>query len=264
MVEKRNWFDQGGQSYAQFRPAYPEALAAFFAAAAPATGLAVDVGCGNGQLTTLLARHFAQVVGVDPSADQIAHAKPASGVAYAVARAEKLPLADGVASAVTAAQAAHWFDLPTFYAEVRRIARPGAVVALISYGVLVLEGALGARFQRFYSAEIGPFWPPERKLVDTGYAGIDFPFAECPQPELALEQSWNLGQFLGYVGTWSAVKKVRQLGQEARLAVFADDVAALWGDPSGQRRVAWPLHMRLGRVEVKKPSSPLLVSAGSS
>ena len=140
MVEKRNWFDQGGQSYAQFRPAYPEALAAFFAAAAPATGLAVDVGCGNGQLTTLLARHFARVVGVDPSADQIAHAKPASGVAYAVARAEKLPLADGVASAVTAAQAAHWFDLPTFYAEVRRIARPGAVVALISYGVLVLEG----------------------------------------------------------------------------------------------------------------------------
>ena len=264
MVEKRNWFDQGGESYAQFRPAYPEALAAFLATAAPATGLAVDVGCGNGQLTTLLARHFAQVVGVDPSADQIAHAKPASGVAYAVAPAEKLPFADGVASAVTAAQAAHWFDLPTFYAEVRRIARPGAVVALISYGVLVLEGALGARFQRFYSAEIGPFWPPERKLVDNGYAGIDFPFAECPPPELALVKSWNLGQFLGYVGTWSAVKKARQLGQEARLAAFADDIAALWGDPAGQRRVTWPLHMRLGQVEVKKPSSPLLVSAGSS
>ena len=138
------------------------------------------------------------------------------------------------------------------------------MVALISYGVLVLEGALGARFQRFYSAEIGPFWPPERKLVDNGYAGIDFPFAECPPPELAIVQSWNLGQFLGYVGTWSAVKKARQLGQEARLAAFADDIAALWGDPAGQRRVTWPLHMRLGQVEGKKPSSPLVASASSS
>ena len=100
--------------------------------------------------------------------------------------------------------------------------------------------------------------------MDNGYAGIDFPFAECPPPELALVQSWNLGQFLGYVGTWSAVKKARQLGQEARLAAFADDIAALWGDPAGQRRVTWPLHMRLGQVEGKKPSSPLLASASSS
>ena len=92
-----------------------------------------------------------------------------------------------MASAVTAAQAAHWVSTcRRFYAEVRRIARPGAVVALISYGVLVLEGPWASAFQRFYSAEIGPFWPPERKLVDNGYAGIDFPFAECPPPERPL------------------------------------------------------------------------------
>ncbi len=248
MMEKRNWFDQGGQSYAQYRPEYPEALAAFLAAAAPATRLAVDVGCGNGQLTTLLARHFAQVAGIDPSADQIAHARAASGVAYAVAPAEKLPFADGVASAITAAQAAHWFDLPAFYAEVRRVAHQGAVVALISYGVLALEGALGERFLRFYAEDIGPFWPPERRLVDAGYAGMDFPFAERPAPAFAIEQAWDLGQFLGYVATWSAVKNARQAGKGALLAAFADEFAALWGDAAERKRVTWPLHMRLGWV----------------
>ncbi|TAH41680.1 MAG: class I SAM-dependent methyltransferase, partial [Betaproteobacteria bacterium] len=70
----RNWFDQGGQAYARFRPEYPPQLAAFLASVAPDARLALDVGCGNGQLTRLLADHFAAVVGLDPSADQIAHA----------------------------------------------------------------------------------------------------------------------------------------------------------------------------------------------
>jgi SAM-dependent methyltransferase len=51
----RNWFDQGGQAYARFRPDYPPELGARLASMAPAHGLAVDVGCGNGQLTQLLA-----------------------------------------------------------------------------------------------------------------------------------------------------------------------------------------------------------------
>lgn len=203
MVEKRNWFDQGGQSYAQFRPAYPEALAAFLATAAPATGLAVDVGCGNGQLATLLARHFAQVVGVDPSADQIAHAKPASGVAYAVARAEKLPLADGVASAVTAAQAAHWFDLPTFYAEVRRIARPGAVVALISYGVLVLEGAWARAFSASTARKSAPSGRRSASSWTTGTPASTFPSRNARRP------NWPLCSR----GTWASSWAMWALGR---------------------------------------------------
>lgn len=78
----RNWFDQGGRAYARFRPEYPPALAAFLASVAPDKRLAVDVGCGNGQLTAQLAptlatglRHSAQftveprhtVPAVDPS-----------------------------------------------------------------------------------------------------------------------------------------------------------------------------------------------------
>ncbi|MEN0108338.1 MAG: class I SAM-dependent methyltransferase [Pseudomonas sp.] len=244
----KNWFDQGGQAYARFRPHYPAELAAYLAEVAPDTTLAVDVGCGNGQLTGQLARHFSTVIGLDPSADQVAHATPAANIDYRCAPAEQLPLADASASLVTAAQAAHWFDLPAFYAEVRRIGAPGAVLALISYGVLRLDEQLDARFQDFYWREIGPYWPAERQLVDSGYATLDFPFTPLAPPSLAINVEWTLAEFLGYVATWSAVRGAREAGREEILQRFASDIAALWGEPQTKRAVAWPIAMRVGRI----------------
>ncbi|WP_322404161.1 class I SAM-dependent methyltransferase [Massilia luteola] len=244
----RNWFDEGGRAYARFRPEYPPRLADFLASAAPARGLAVDVGCGNGQLTRLLAAHFDKVVGLDPSADQIANATPGDRIEYRCAPAERLPLPDASASLITAAQAAHWFDLPAFYREVRRVGTPGAVVALISYGVLTLEPRLDARFQTFYRDEIGPYWPPERKLVDTGYATIDFPFAERAAPALDIRLDWHLNEFIGYLLTWSAVRSAREAGREGLLIDFANDIADAWGDPNIRRTVRWPINMRIGTL----------------
>lgn len=247
-TDTRNWFDQGGRAYARFRPEYPRELAAYLASAAPDNRLAVDVGCGNGQLTQLLAPYFDRVIGLDPSADQIANAVPNARIHYECAPAERLPVPDASASLVTAAQAAHWFDLPAFYREVRRIAVPGAVVALVSYGVLNLEPALDRRFQAFYRDEIGPYWPPERKLVDTAYATIAFPFEELTPPALEIRLDWHLSEFIGYVLTWSATRSAREAGKDALLMAFFDDLAALWGDPDVRRPVSWPINMRIGRV----------------
>lgn len=244
----RNWFDQGGQAYARFRPEYPPELAAYLASLAPDRRLAVDVGCGNGQLTQLLAAHFSQVVGLDPSADQIANAIPNERIDYRCAPAERLPLPDASATLVTAAQAAHWFDLPAFYAEVRRVALPGAILALVSYGVLSLEPGLDERFKTFYRDEIGPYWPPERKLVDSGYATIDFPFEEIAPPALQIRLDWTLDQFLGYLQTWSAVRKAREAGKDGLLLDFAGDLGRLWGDPQAKRPVSWPIAMRIGKA----------------
>jgi SAM-dependent methyltransferase len=244
----RNWFEQGGRAYARFRPEYPSKLAAFLASIAPDNRMAVDVGCGTGQLTRLLAAHFSAVVGLDPSADQIANGVSGERITYQCAPAEQLPLADGCAGLVTAAQAAHWFELPDFYREARRIAAPGGVLALISYGVLNLEPALDERFQRFYRDEIGPYWPAARKLVDTGYATIDFPFEELAAPPMEIRVGWQLPQFLGYCSTWSAVRNAREAGREEVLLDFADDIASAWGDENTRRTVAWPVNMRVGRL----------------
>ncbi|MHB9796530.1 class I SAM-dependent methyltransferase [Pseudomonas sp. MT3] len=247
-MKLRNWFDQGGQAYARFRPEYPAELAAYLASLAPDRLLAVDVGCGSGQLTRQLAEHFSAVVGFDPSLDQITHTAPRENISYGCAQAEDLPLLSRSASLITAAQAAHWFDLPRFYAEVRRVAKPHAILALISYAVLRLEGALGARFEPFYWQEIGPYWPAERALVDSGYATIDFPFDELKGPEIAIRLEWNLEEFLGYVSTWSAVRSAREAGREDLLRRFAAELAERWGDPATRHPVSWPINMRIGRL----------------
>lgn len=128
----KNWFDRGGWAYARFRPEYPDALARFLAELSTARERAVDVGCGNGQLAVQLATHFGEVVGLDPSTDQIANSTAHEHVRYICAPAENIPLPDHCVDLVTAAQAVHWFDLPRFYDEVRRIGRKDVVVALIS------------------------------------------------------------------------------------------------------------------------------------
>jgi SAM-dependent methyltransferase len=244
----RNWFDQGGKAYSHFRPEYPPELARFLASISPGTARAVDAGCGNGQLTAQLASHFDEVLGADPSADQIANAVAHPRVKYRCAPAEQLPVADHCVQLITAAQAAHWFDLPRFYEEARRVGAPRAVLALVSYGVLRLDEALDARFSRFYRDEIGPYWPAERKRVDTGYADLPFPFEEQVSPLLEIRKAWNLEALLGYIATWSAVRCVREAGREDILQDFAADLAAAWGDPARSRVLRWPINMRLGTL----------------
>ncbi len=245
----RNWFERGGDAYARFRPQYPPALASDLAALAPARGLAVDVGCGTGQLTTLLADHFDRVVGLDPSEDQIASATAHARVSYASASATTLPLADRSVDLVTAAQAAHWFDLRAFYAEVRRVSTPGGVIALVTYGVPRLPEDLDARFQRFYAEEIGPYWPPERRLVDRGYVDLPFPFAALAVTPRTIRVDWDLPAFLAYLGTWSAARRAREAGREDLLHAFAAEIGQGWGEPETRRAVVWPVHVRAGLVD---------------
>jgi len=246
--DSRNWFAQGGDAYARYRPDYPDELVRLLARVSPDTRMALDVGCGNGQFTCQLADHFDAVVGLDPSADQLAHAVPHARVQYRGAPAEQLGVADHSISLITAAQAAHWFDLPRFYEEVRRVGVKGAKLALISYGVARLEAGLNERFLAFYKEEIGPYWPPERRLVDSGYAELAFPFYEQPVPRQELRREWDAHAFLGYISTWSATRRARDAGKEQMLVAFSNDLLTLWGDPNRSRTIVWPINIRLGEI----------------
>lgn len=50
-----------------------------------------------------------------------------------VSPAEELPVQSGSAQIVVACTAAHWFDLPKFFAEVKRVLCINGVVALTAY-----------------------------------------------------------------------------------------------------------------------------------
>ncbi len=163
----RDHFSARAGDYARFRPSYPRALVEHLATLAPGRSLAWDVGTGSGQAALALADLFDHVVATDASAEQIRHAAPHFAVTYAQAREGRSGLPDASADLVTAAQAAHWFDLAAFYAEVRRVLRPGGVVALWCYGAATCtHPQVDAALRWFYAERGGRCGPPERAPPD--------------------------------------------------------------------------------------------------
>jgi SAM-dependent methyltransferase len=244
----KDHFSQSAGSYARNRPTYPPELARVLAEASPARGLALDCGCGNGQLSVLLADHFDRVIATDASAEQIANASPHDGIEFRVAPAEASGLPGGSADLITAAQAAHWFDLDAFYVEARRIARPGALLALITYSVMNVEETIGALIEDFYWNRMGPYWPPERRHVESSYRTLPFPFEEISLPAVAIERQWSRQQLLAYVDTWSAMRAAEKAGQRRLLDDFASELAKIWPDEKIVT-VSWPVAIRAGRVD---------------
>ncbi|MEP3196502.1 MAG: class I SAM-dependent methyltransferase [Lentilitoribacter sp.] len=240
-------FEQGGANYALSRPTYPASLATELANLCELKSHAVDIGCGTGQLSVLLASEFDKVTAIDPSASQIENAQQNQRVKYGVHSAEDTQIEDASADLVVAAQAAHWFDLDKFYTEVKRIIRPKGILALISYGVPELEGAIGKRFDKFYWKEIYHFWPEGRKHVERGYQDLNFPFEEFTLSPLAIERSWNRDQFLNYIDTWSAKQKAKEAGDLALFKAYSDELASVWPDDQTQK-VRWPITARITRM----------------
>jgi SAM-dependent methyltransferase len=244
----KDHFSEISAAYAAHRPSYPTALVDFLAGLAPARGLAWDAGCGSGQLSVLLAGPFARVVATDASPEQIARAAPHPKVEYRCASADASGLTDRVADLATAAQAAHWFDLPAYYAELRRVTRPGGIVALISYGVVSLGTGLDEVIRPFYQQVLAPYWLPERRHVDEGYRSLPFPFDELDAPAFEIRLDWRLEELVGYVGTWSAVSALEQAQGQGPFATFRRELANAWGPATAVHTVRWPLALRVGRV----------------
>jgi SAM-dependent methyltransferase len=245
----KDHFSTQAGDYGRFRPDYPEALFAFLAELAPSRQLAHDVATGNGQGARQLARQFRRVIATDASAAQIAEAAPHPAIDFRVATAEASGLDDASVDLITVAQAAHWFDMRRFNLEARRVLRPSGVLALWCYGLMRVSPAVDAVVLRLYADILGDdYWPPERKLVESGYAGLPFPFERLAAPSFAIARAWSLPHLLGYLGTWSAVAAFRQRNGTDPLALVADDLASAWGD-AAERRVAWPLTLLVGRRE---------------
>ncbi len=241
-------FSRQSLQYTQFRPRYPHALFAHLATLVHRRDAAWDCGTGNGQAAVDLAEHFAHVFATDPSANQVAHARPHPQVEYRVAPAEACPLPDESVDLITVAQALHWFDRERFYAEVRRVCRPGGVLAAWCYGLATIEPQIDRLVWQLYEPILGKYWPPERRLVEQRYAALEFPFPQLELPAIAMTAEWTLADLLGYLSTWSSVQKYRQQQGTDPLLLVETQLAEAWGAPDTKRLVQWPLSGRVGRV----------------
>lgn len=244
----KDHFSSASERYAAYRPDYPAELYDWLAGLCREREAAWDCATGSGQAALGLATHFRRVIATDASAEQVRHAQPHPAVDYRVAPAEASGLPDASVDLVSVAQAAHWFDLPRFHAEVSRVLKPGGVLALWGYGRMALPGGLDAPFLRFYAETVGPWWPAERALIDDAYRSLAFPFARIEAPPFLIEVEWTLERLLDYVSTWSAVKRFEAARGHDPLPALRTELEPLWGDAATPRRLAWPLFLRVGRV----------------
>ena len=169
--------------------------------------------------------------------------------AYRVAPAEDPGLDDASVDLVTAGQAVHWFDQKRFFESVRRLGAPGGAVAVWAYDLFQVpqSAAVEAVFHEFH-ASVEAYWPPERALVARRYADLLFPFEEIPMAPVTMTAAWSLERVLGYLSTWSAVKRCAKASGRDPVEAFAGEFAAAWGDPASERTVTWPLILRAGRI----------------
>jgi SAM-dependent methyltransferase len=248
-VSNAQLFSTVAREYASFRPGYPPELFTYLARISPSRETVWDCGCGSGQASVALAEHFSVVHATDVSPEQIAAAKAHPRVRYSVAPAEHSGLPDQSMDLVTVAQALHWFDVDAFYAEAVRVGRHGALIAVWNYPrPQFADVELDRRFFVFYSEIVGPYWPPERRHIESGYRTLPFPFEEIDAPELGVELSWNLEQIAGYVSSWSATARHRRdLGVDP-VPLLTASLAEAWPVRDVAVQIHMPIGLRIGRL----------------
>lgn len=223
--------------YARFRPAYPASLldrlrdvvlAVSGAAALPVA----DIGSGTGIFTRQLADVLPgiAVICVEPSGPMREEALRAGrsrpGIRYVDGTAERLPFADASLRAVTAATAAHWFDLPVFLGEAARVLAPSGVLAIAEYVRDVERSPAAAALEAFLARHGGPkaYVRPDYSTVlaaAPGFADAGS-FGEDVTVDLAAEE------FVGLALSSSHARAVEErLGQDEtrrRLAALAESL----------------------------------------
>jgi len=246
--EQENYFVKGGKNYALHRPSYPEVLVSALASECLKYEHVLDVGCGSGQLSVMLTKWFDRVTATDPSKSQLSHAHKHPNIKYLVESAENISLPNNSVNLIVAAQAAHWFNLQRFYAEVERIADQGCVLALVSYGVPVINGDIGERLDDFYWKDIHKFWPEDRKHVEAGYSTLFFPYNERNLTNMTIERQWSLAELLAYIDTWSAIRKAKEANAHEIIKDFKAEISSIWPTKI-KHRVTWPITARIATID---------------
>ncbi|NLI83501.1 MAG: class I SAM-dependent methyltransferase [Deltaproteobacteria bacterium] len=236
-------------SYARFRPNYPQAMFRYLATTVTSRERAWDCATGTGQAALGLAAHFHHVVATDGSRLQIVNALPHGRIDYAVTLAESNGIRSSSMDLIVVAQAIHWFDLDRFYPEVHRILKPGGTLAVWCYGLLRIDDETNAVVDRFYREVVGPYWPEERKWVESAYASLPFPFQRLKPPSFFMESRWDLSGLLGYLNTWSAVRRFREEKKRDPVELIIHDLNRAWGSQTLFKAVRWPLHLLVGKPD---------------
>lgn len=238
-------FSKQAATYQKHRPSSPLALFEYLSSLIDEHQLAWDCGTGNGQAAIGLADFFEQVYATDPSEQQIAHAVAHPKITYKTERAELCGLADNSANLVTVANALHWFDFPKFYAEVKRVLKPGGVIAAWTYGHTTIEPGIDAILKHYHDNVVGEFWQDENRLIDKNYSTIPFPFEEIVAPSFSTHKTLSIDDFIGLMRSWSATQKYIDTYNADPVERVIKELVDVWKTET--KTATWILILKIGR-----------------
>ena len=130
-------FSDRVENYVRYRPGYPPEVLALLSAECglQPSHIVADVASGTGVFTRLLLENGNSVFAVEPNLEMremgMSQLDAYNRLVSVAGTAEETTLRSASVDFVTAAQAAHWFDLPRARAEFSRILRPRGWCVLI-------------------------------------------------------------------------------------------------------------------------------------
>ena len=243
----KDHFTKQAESYAKFRPDYPDELFEFLASVSPSKELAWDCATGSGQAANGLAKYFNKVIASDASENQVNNAFRNNKITYKVFPAEKADIESSSVDLVTVAQALHWFNFEEFYKEVRRVLKKDGIIAVWLYDIVNITPEVDLVTNKFDEEILKNYWPPERQLFYDKYKSIPFPFEKVEAPEFEMTAEWTYNDLLGFLGTWSGTQKFRDKENYDPLNLIKEEVIKTWGNEK-LKTATWELVLKLGKV----------------
>jgi len=242
-------FNVSDAAYDNFMGRYSMRLAPLFAdfAGVAAGQRVLDVGAGTGALTSELVRRGVDAAAADPSPPFVAALeRRLPDVDVRAAPAEELPWPDESFDAVLAQLVLTFMnDAPTGVAEMRRVVRPGGVVATCMWDRTGME--MLAAVNRTQQAVPGDGATAESRTLyrtreeieslfaGAGYADMQTELLEVEAEYTGFDEFWSaLADGAGPAGTW-----VKSL-DDAQRAAAREELRRQVGDPAG----AFSLHGR--------------------
>lgn len=251
-IEFKDYFSDKSNFYSKFRPVYPSDLFSYISSLTESHDRAWDCGTGNGQSAIALTNYYTEVIATDASENQIKNAKKREGVIYKNESAEETSLDTGSVDLITVAQALHWFNIDIFAHEVQRVLRPHGLLAAWTYGLHKITPEIDEVVNNLYGPMLAQFWPPERRIVEEKYININFPMKEIKTPDFQMEIEWELSQLIGYLRTWSAVKKYEVETGESPVDKIYEKLCRLWRNPERKYKIKWPLTLKIWKKTHKQ------------
>jgi SAM-dependent methyltransferase len=162
-----------------------------------------------------------RIIGIDVSANQIAHAIPKDNIEYRCNTGEDLSfLQSNSVDLITIATTFHWLDVEVFFEEAKRILKSDTgVLAIWTYTFGTLDNPLAeAIYHEFHHVFLFPYWNSKQHLVDDYYQSLVplFPYeSTLRQYTIERQSETTLGDFLGLIESGSACQTYRkQNGEE--------------------------------------------------